>query len=159
MSTTFAKLVAGVAAGPRALAGSKVVIMGETGSRSESEVEAKLEAVLSDTYLRLDYQWSYEDRPQSGTLLVGSEADGNATAAWADTWHTNRKIMHFTGKAVAATDGKGEHIDLLGSWEVPGHGTWGWRIELSQGEGLDLMMFIITPDGAEGPAVELRLGA
>jgi hypothetical protein len=100
--------------------------------------------------LRIDYQWSHEGKPEQGSLLVAWHAEQQvATAAWIDSWHQDKKVMHCTGKLDA-----GGVLRLLGHFEAPPGPDWGWRISFTPGkDNLQMRMDVITPEGKEDLAV------
>ena len=123
-----------------------------TGSPQNSSSTARVTPVLGGRFLRLDYTWTYRDKPQEGSLLVGGEEGARtATAHWIDTWHMSHAGMACAGRV--RDDGG---IDVRGTYAAPPGPDWGWRIEVSPGKGetLRIVMFNITPDGREEPAVE-----
>ena len=49
--------------------------------------------------VRLDYTWSYQGKPQQGSILFGIDAAAGAvTARWTDTWHTGNQPMACSGQ-------------------------------------------------------------
>jgi hypothetical protein len=114
-------------------------------TRDESVSEATVQPILGGRFVRMDYTWQYQGKPQEGSLLVGADRKtGVVTAYWIDTWHMSDAVMVCTG---SISDGAG--LSLRGSYAVPGHPDWGWRIELtpSSGDTLRMVMFNIWPEG------------
>ena len=108
--------------------------------------------VLGGRFVRLDYTWSYDGRPQEGSLLAGFQHEAEvATAHWIDSWHMGEQVMALAGRARA--DGA---LAVLGSYAAPEGPDWGWRIEVAPapGRALRLTMHNLSPGGAEAPAVE-----
>lgn len=123
-----------------------------TNSPAESPSTAMVTALLAGAFVRIDYTWAYQGRPQEGMLLVGYEADAEtATTCWIDSWHMSDKAMLCRG--AAAEDGE---IAVRGSYAAPPGPDWGWRTVIRPGEGdrLRIIMFNISPDGMEELAVE-----
>ena len=122
------------------------------GPADESPSTLTVSAAVGGTFVRIDQRWAYQGRPQEGTLLVGHDArTGIATVHWADTFHTDRKVMAFAGTADA--DGA---IDVRGTYSAGTGPDWGWRVRL-HGAGPDplrVTMINIHPDGQEDLAVE-----
>ncbi|HEX7003558.1 MAG TPA: DUF1579 family protein [Trueperaceae bacterium] len=119
------------------------------GVADESESKLVVSPLLGGRFVSLDYDWSYQDQPQEGSLLLGYEpASQPVTAHWIDSWHMGRGVMACRGSA------RGGKYAVTGSYSVPGGEPWGWRIELEAGPGLHLIMYNITPQGEEGLAVE-----
>lgn len=113
-----------------------------------SDSLATITPLLDGRFVRIDYTWSYKGAPQAGSMLIGHQKDaGVLTMHWIDTWHNGEKVM--------ALEGTGGEIDARGSYSVPGHPDWGWRIrtEPSAG-GLAVQMWNVSPEGQEHLAVE-----
>ena len=84
-------------------------------------------------------------------LLIGYDAENESVnASWVDSWHSSAKPLALSG----TVDGKGA-INLYGTYEVPNHPDWGWRIIINAPEDtLQIMMFNVTPEGEEDLAVQ-----
>ncbi len=118
----------------------------------ESQSTATLTPLLGGTFIRMDYTWGYQGTPQEGSLLIGYDSGAaEVTAHWIDTWHMGERVMSLSG--TPEDDGS---IAVRGSYPAPPGPDWGWRIVLQpeRGSALHLLMYNITPDGAEALAVE-----
>jgi hypothetical protein len=117
----------------------------------KSDSTMLVSSVLGGRFMRLDYVWSYQGKPQEGSLLVGLESKAEkASACWVDTWHMGHAMMLLTGPAAP-----GRKLSLLGSYAAPPGPDWGWRINLDPNEEqLGFTMFNIWPEGREELAVE-----
>lgn len=118
----------------------------------ESPSLAIVTPVLDGRFVRLDYTWEYHGNAQAGSLLIGYEAEANVvTGQWIDTWHMGDKVMSCRSSA-----GENDLITLLGSFEAPPGLDWGWRTDLllNEADRLVVMMYTISPDEEEFPAVE-----
>jgi hypothetical protein len=116
----------------------------------ESASTATVTPVLGGRFVRIDYTWSYGGNGQEGSLLVGLQKKaGTATAHWIDSFHNGEKVMACTG--AASEDGS---ITVRGSYSVPGHPDWGWRIDITPGETLRIVHHNVWPEGKEDLAVE-----
>jgi hypothetical protein len=84
------------------------------------------------------YTWVHpQDGPQEGTLLVGSPDDeGQATAAWGDSWHQQPSIRTFAGTLA------GGRLEVTADYG----GGWRWTIAIEGGDPLALTMFNVVPD-------------
>jgi hypothetical protein len=108
--------------------------------------------VAKGKFLSFTYMWSHENVSHEGLILLGyDDQQEMATAAWVDSWHMSSKIMSCQGKI----DEQGA-IVLRGSYEAPPGPDWGWRIVITpkSGSGLQIVMYNITPEGAEDLAVQ-----
>ena len=123
-----------------------------TGKPDDSASTALLTALLGGRFVRLDYDWSYRDARQEGSLLLGHQSDhGRATAHWIDSWHMSDGVMACEG--AVDTDGA---FDVRGSYAAPPGPDWGWRIVIRPADGpaLHIVMYNVTPEGEEALAVE-----
>ncbi len=112
---------------------------------------ATVAEVATGKFVRIDYTWEYEGKPQAGSLLCGYDSkQRKATAVWVDGWHMGDKYMPCDGTVDES------HIDVRGSYEAPPGPDWGWRtvVECESGESFRLIMYNISPDGNEELAVE-----
>lgn len=107
--------------------------------------------IAMGTFLSLAYDWHYEGKRKEGFMIVGNPNDDEAvTMAWVDSWHQSAKVMHLAG-----TMGDDGVAKVHGTFPAPPDPDWGWRIEVSLVNGAPrVAMFVITPDGKEGPAVD-----
>jgi hypothetical protein len=112
--------------------------------------ELSVTQAVGGKYLAFAYTWSHEDVPHEGLLLVGYDAKNKVVnAAWVDSWHASEKPLALSG----TVDGQGK-IDLRGTYEVPNHPEWGWRIVIgASGEALEIVMYNVSPEGTEDLAV------
>lgn len=106
--------------------------------------------VAGGSFLQFDYDWTYEGETQTGVLLLGSDEDDAASAAWIDSFHMSSKIMSCLGTA------RTSEADLKGIYEAPPGPDWGWRITIRSGSAgeLQIVMHNISPEGQEDLAVQ-----
>ncbi|MBM3906747.1 MAG: DUF1579 family protein [Gemmatimonadetes bacterium] len=119
-----------------------------------SSARAHITAEAEGQALCVRYAWADGDAPQSGLLLlVGDAATDAVTAAWTDSWHYARQLMHCVGTST------GDSTSVRGSYAAPPGPDWGWRLALEAvADGTCVLrMFNITPDGEEALAVEMPL--
>ena len=118
----------------------------------ESASVATLTPVIKGKFVRLDYTWAFEGEPQEGCLLFGYEAEAaGASTVWVDSWHMGDKVMLCRGQLKAEGG-----LDVRGSYAVPDHPDWGWRIVVEPGEGevWRMVMYNVSPEGEEFLGVE-----
>lgn len=73
-----------------------------------------VEPMLDGRFVRIDYTWSYHDKPQAGSMLIGFQTkSGVATVHWIDSWHNGEKVMACEGAAPGGT------INVRGSYSAP----------------------------------------
>ncbi len=131
--------------------GASILQDPESGIHEECLSTATVTPLLGGKFVRLDYTWSYRDKPQEGSLLVGADAKaGLVTVHWIDSWHMGTKVMACTG-----TLPNGRTLGVRGTYAAPPGPDWGWRIDITPDERskLGILMFNVTPDGQEAEAV------
>jgi hypothetical protein len=118
-----------------------------------SESTLTVSALLDGRFVRIDYTWSYRDKPQSGSMLIGLQTkSGVATVHWIDSWHNGEQVMACEGGVPDGT------IDVRGSYSAAPGPDWGWRIVITPDPpaSLAIVMHNIWPEGREELAVEGR---
>jgi hypothetical protein len=129
----------------------RLYLNGESGPEHRSVARMTIARAVHETFLLLAYSWKFERDPHEGVLLLAyDETQNEATAAWGDSWHMNRKIMLSTG----AIDAEGRFV-VVGSYPAPPAPDWGWRIALTihSADSIDIAMHNISPEGIEDIAV------
>lgn len=118
----------------------------------ESASEALVSAVARKGFLKVEYEWSFEEKPQDGVLIFGFEKDSETVnAVWIDSWHQSENFMNSSGK------GTDQKISFKGYYKVPDHPDWGWRTDIDAGtaDEFKVTMYNVSPDGQEDLAVEM----
>jgi hypothetical protein len=118
----------------------------------ESQTTAVVAPVAGGRFARIDYTWGDRDKPEDGSVLFGRDRErGVVTALWADSFHMSDKVMTSEGPASDASS-----LDVRGSYAAPPGPDWGWRtvIETGEEDSLQMLMYNVTPDGQEVPAVD-----
>lgn len=123
-----------------------------TGVAAESPSTASVRAAPGG--VRLDYTWSYQGKPQQGSILFGIDDDAGAvTARLTDTWHTGNQPMAFS-----SPNPGGPTLSVRGTYAAPPGPDWGWRIDVTpDGDKLRVVMYNVWPQeqgGKEDLAVE-----
>lgn len=117
-----------------------------------SDSTATIARVVNGTALEIHYDWSYDEKPHQGVLIVAdSKGDKRCEISWMDSFHYAHRIMLLTGEYA----GDGE-INVRGAYAAPEGPDWGWRMTLEMPDAgtFILRMFNITPDEQEAWAVE-----
>lgn len=115
---------------------------------SESVSTATVTPLLGGRFVRFDYTWEYEGKPQEGSILFGFD-ENKPSGYWIDSWHMGRKALLCAGT--------GEALKVRGSYAAPPGPDWGWTIEaVPESDGtLRLIMFNVWPnDEREDLAVQ-----
>jgi len=116
---------------------------------------ASVELTARGRFLKIEYDWMFEETMQEGLILIGNEKDSDSIKAfWIDSWHLSDKFMVSEG--ARAADGS---ISLKGFYAVPDHPDWGWRtvIEPERDNAFKIVMYNASPEGEETLAVEMEL--
>jgi hypothetical protein len=123
------------------------------GIAEDSRSTATVTPVLGGRFVRLDYTWAYDGKPQEGSLLVGFNARSRAlTAHWIDSWHNGFGVMACTGTA-----GDDAALTVRGSYAAPPGPDWGWRMDVVPGDDtLRITHYNVSPEGKEDEAVDSR---
>lgn len=116
---------------------------------NESDSDCSIETAAMSKFLKIEYTWIFEEKPQAGMLLVGSENDSVKTV-WIDSWHNGDKFMNCEGTF------EGNSIKVKGFYTVPDHPDWGWKTEIKfeNKDSFKIIMHNVTPEGEESLAVE-----
>ncbi len=108
-------------------------------------------SIAGGSFLQFNYDWTYEGETQQGVLLLGSDEENAASAAWVDSFHMSSKVMSLVGTAEAGT------ANVRGSYAAPPGPDWSWRIAIRSGSPneLQIVMHNISPEGQEDLAVQI----
>jgi hypothetical protein len=117
----------------------------------ESASTAVVKLAAKGRCLVVEYTWAFEGEEQEGLLVLGPGGEpGSVAGSWVDSWHMSDAFM-----ALAGGIEDGARISVLGSYAAPPGPDWGWRVAIEPGaETFKLLMYNISPEGAEAPAVE-----
>jgi hypothetical protein len=123
-----------------------------TGKPEVTATTLTVTPVLAGRFARVDYTWTYQEKPQEGSFLVGFDAKAATVSThWIDSWHNGPNVLACTGPA----DESGT-LTVLGSFPAPPGPDWGWRIAIEPrpATAIRIEMTNISPEGEEYPAVE-----
>jgi hypothetical protein len=121
----------------------------------ESNSIAVIELTARGRFLKIEYDWTYDDSVQEGLILIGNEKESDLFKAfWIDSWHLSDKFMVSEGHL-----DKDDSISLKGFYAVPDHPDWGWRtvIDPLKNNSFKIIMYNVSPEGEETLAVEIEL--
>jgi hypothetical protein len=72
----------------------------DTGRPEGSPSTLTVTPVLAGRFIRVDYTWGYQGKPQEGSLLVGFDPKiGEVSGHWIDTWHMGWIAMNCLGRS------------------------------------------------------------
>jgi hypothetical protein len=120
----------------------------------ESSSIVVVELTARGRFLKIEYDWTYDEAVQEGLILIGDEKDSDLIKAfWIDSWHLSDKFMVSEGRLETGA------ISLKGFYTVPDHPDWGWRtiIEPEKANSFKIIMYNVSPEGEETLAVEMEL--
>jgi hypothetical protein len=120
----------------------------------ETVSRAIIELTARGRFLKIEYDWAFEEAIQEGLILIGDEKDSDSIKAfWIDSWHLSDKFMVSEG-----VRGTGGAISLKGFYAVPDHPDWGWRtvFEPERDDSFKITMYNVSPEGEETLAVEME---
>src|SRR5215203_6043925 len=126
----------------------------ENPARETSSI-ATVELTARGRFLKIEYDWTFDEAVQEGLILIGDEKDTDSIKAfWIDSWHLSDKFLVSEGRRA-----KNGAISLKGFYAVPDHPEWGWRtvIEPERDEAFKIVMYNVSPEGEEALAVEMEL--
>ncbi|MEP6900924.1 MAG: DUF1579 family protein [Actinomycetota bacterium] len=115
-----------------------------------------IELTARGRFLKIEYDWTFDESVQEGLILIGNEKDSDLIKAfWIDSWHLSDKFMVSEGYV-----GKNRTISLKGFYSVPDHSDWGWQtlIETERNNSFKITMYNVSPEGEETLAVEMEFG-
>jgi hypothetical protein len=121
---------------------------------SETNSSAIIELTARGRFLKIEYDWTFEDSPQEGLILIGNENESDSIKAfWIDSWHLSDKFMVSEGRL-----DENDVISLKGFYTVPDNPDWGWRtiIEPESNNSFKIVMYNVSPEGEESLAVEME---
>jgi len=105
---------------------------------------------IRGTCVKIAYDWTYEEKPQEGLLLLTFDPNKEVVhAAWFDSFHMANDFLVCEG---FAEEGR---LNVTGSYAAPVGPSWRWRTIVSTENGdFKILMYNIHPDGTEEVAVE-----
>lgn len=118
----------------------------------ESETNALVDFTAKGRFLKIEYDWSHQEKAHEGLILLGKDKTSEKIIAfWIDSFHLSDKYMVSEGDF----DENG-NPSLKGFYSVPGHPDWGWRtvFDFHAENSFKIIMYNVSPEGVEELAVE-----
>lgn len=104
-----------------------------------------IEVDAHQAFATISYWWTYEGKRQEGLMVIaGGVKSKKVSIGWADSWHSNTDVMHFTG---TYEDGR---VEALGQYSDGDGPPWGWRIVLEGKDGNLTLAMDNIPPGEQG---------
>ena len=112
---------------------------------TESDSTLRVETDANDTYATVTYDWMYEGKRETGTILICQAKESSAVEfGWVDSWHQSGAVMHLVGEV--AENGT---VEAKGTYPA-GEEVWGWTIAFSlSGNEFTMDMVNVAPKGSE----------
>ncbi|MCU0240232.1 MAG: DUF1579 domain-containing protein [Pyrinomonadaceae bacterium] len=132
--------------------GTKKLIFSPEEPIHELEAFACVGLEANKKFLKINYEWIFEEKKHEGLLLLHLDKNSIAKSVWIDSFHQNSDFMNSVG---TMTDGK---FSTKANYTQPEYSDWAWRICLESVDenNFSLMMFNIFPDGNETIAVDAK---
>lgn len=124
----------------------------EEESIFDSETNALVDFTAKGRFLKIEYDWSHQEKPHEGLILLGQDKDSDKIIAfWIDSFHLSDKYMVSEGDL-----DEGGNPSLKGFYAVAGHPDWSWRtiFDFQAEDFFKITMYNVSPEGIEYLAVE-----
>ena len=121
----------------------------------ESDSNANISLVAKTGFLKIQYDWSFDEKAEDGLLLLGGDQNSQTVkAVWIDSWHSGNDFLISEGN-----DKNDGAISVKGFYKVSDHPDWGWRtiVETENNGRLKITMYNVSPANEEDLAVEMML--
>ncbi len=115
---------------------------------------AKINRIVMNSFLQIDYTWEFEGKQQQGLLVAGyTKSNKKIQMSWVDSWHQQNEFM--VSKGIMDSDSS---IDAKGDYEVSDGPNWGWRTKIISKSKVSFLfeMYNITPEGLEHLGVQVE---
>jgi Protein of unknown function (DUF1579) len=132
--------------------GTNSLFLSEDNPGIESASTATVGFEANEKVLKINYDWAYEDKIQTGLMMFCFGKDSNVTSVWIDSFHQNGTFMNCLG---TIENGK---ISVRGNYTQPEYADWAWRttVEADGKNSFNFTMYNVSPDGNEDIAVESK---
>ncbi len=129
--------------------GSNRLYLSEEGPGIESVSNACVGSEANENFLKINYDWVYEDKPQEGLMLFNVGKDSTVTSVWIDSFHQSGAFMNCRGTF------ENNKISVKGNYTQPEYADWAWRtnLEFVNENSFTFTMYNVSPDGKEDVAV------
>ena len=132
--------------------GSNRLFLSQDDPAIESASTATIGFEANEKVLKINYDWAYEGKPQTGVMMFCFGKDSNVSSVWIDSFHQSGEFMKCVG---TIENGK---ISVKGNYTQPEYADWAWRttVETIGESSFEFMMYNVSPDGSEDIAVESK---
>jgi hypothetical protein len=132
--------------------GTKRLMMAPEDPIRDCDAVACVGLEANEKFFKINYEWSFGGEKQEGLTVIHIDKESNAKSVWIDSFHQSGDFMNCAGKF------EQERVSVKANYTQPEYSDWAWRtiIEPHDEDAFSLLMFNITPDGEEFPAVEAK---
>ena len=130
--------------------GTKKLFMSPDDPGAESNAVACVGLEAHGNFLKINYEWAFEEKPQEGLMVFGFGKESKMTSVWIDSFHQSGDFMCCRGTI------EGDKISVKANYTQPEYADWAWRtnLEFLTEDSFSFSMFNIEPEGLENLAVE-----
>jgi Protein of unknown function (DUF1579) len=132
--------------------GSNRLFMSADEPGTESISTASVGFEVNEKFLKINYDWVYEGKKQTGLMLFCFAKDSNITSVWVDSFHQSGAFMNCIGTL------ENDKISVKSNYTQPEYADWAWRttVEPIGENSFNFTMYNVSPDGNEDIAVESK---
>jgi len=132
--------------------GSNRLTMAPEDPVRESESNACVGLEAGKKFLKINYDWNFDGKPQEGLMILGFGKESKITSVWIDSFHQSGDFMNCVGTI------KDDHISVKANYTQPEYSDWAWRtdVDFINDNSFSFTMYNVEPDGTEQIAVEAK---
>lgn len=103
-------------------------------------------------FLKINYEWTYNEKHQEGLMIYGFGKESKMTSVWIDSFHQGNDFMNCVGTI------EGDRISVKAHYTQPEYADWAWRttLEFISENSFEFKMYNVEPNGTEHIAVESK---
>ncbi len=132
--------------------GSNRLTMAPEDPVSDSNSAACVGLEANGKFLKINYEWSFDEKPHEGLMVFGFGKEAQATSVWIDSFHQSGDFMNCVGTF------DDSNISVKAHYTQPEYSDWAWRttVEFINEDAFNFTMYNVFPDGNEAVAVESK---
>jgi Protein of unknown function (DUF1579) len=130
--------------------GSNRLTMAPEDPVRDSKAAACVGLEANGKFFKINYEWSFDDKPHEGLMVFGFGKDAKMTSVWIDSFHQSGDFMNCVGTI------EGDKISVKAHYTQPEYADWAWRtnVEFVSENAFNFTMYNVEPSGEEHVAVE-----